>query len=118
MSGGNERMESVVKDTLMNSDADKEQLAEALSDLIGHLSSEENLEMFTDLNRSEVSHLSVLRTVGDDVMDDFTRNFMLLKISDGRLGRRELIEVSESVGSQHQEEEGKKTLQGLRNLMG
>lgn len=73
-------------------------MSKAYSDLIEQLGEEESLKLFSDLNINEIRHLSVLMTTGDDLIQEFSQNYIGLKVSHRRRGRKELIDLSEAFG--------------------
>lgn len=91
-----DKIEQSIKDQNQNKGSN---IADSLSDLMDHLSDEEKHLMFSELSDREIKRLSVLRTTGNSLMDDFIRNYMIMKVSRGRKGRKELIEVSDSISN-------------------
>lgn len=111
------KMDQDKADNILNSSDDDNDLAKALSELIDQLGDTRHIQLFTDLNMREIRHLAVLRTVADDTLNEFTKNYMKLKISNGRLGRKELIDVSDSIGRKAENEAEKSGLHKLRNMI-
>lgn len=79
------------------SDNDSVELATALSELLKELSSEEKDVLFSELTEREIKHISVLETVDDPLMDRFVKNFRNNKVSKRRRGRKELVNVADSL---------------------
>lgn len=96
---------------------DKGDIAEALSELIEELASDENIRMFSDLSQQEIKHIAVLKSMNDSVVDEFLEEFESLQVSYRRKGREELIEIAESVGSLASDEEEKSKLQRLKGVL-
>lgn len=87
----------IVSESLKSNEKD-DGMSKAYSELIEQLGEEESLKLFSDLNINEIRHLSVLMTTGDDLINNFSRNYIALKVSHRRRGRKELIDLSEAFG--------------------
>jgi len=81
---------------LMEDEEEGGHIAKALSDVMDNLDNEEGIKMFTSLNDSEVKILSVLLSLDNDLLDDFGQEFMQLKVSQGRKGRKDVKDVAEA----------------------
>lgn len=86
------------------SDLDNNAVAEALKNLLGVLRDEEQVNMFSDLSNEDIRHLSVMETLGDETTENFADNFKILKVSQSRQGREEIIRLAEAVGGQQEDE--------------
>lgn len=108
MSGVNQ--DKVERSIQKQSTQDKDDVAEAISELMHLLGDDESFKMFSEVSNREIKHLSVLSSTGDRLMQDFIEEYLLLKISHNRSGRTELIDVSNAFAKLHElgEEENDK----------
>lgn len=86
-----------MKDLLVNNSSENG-LSKAYSDLIEQLGEQQSLKLFSDLTLREIRHLAVLTSTGDELINDFCSNYIALKVSFRRRGRKELIDLSEAFG--------------------
>lgn len=85
-------------------------IADSLSKLLEDLADEDMYILFSELSEREIKHLSVIGTVGadDDVTQEFIQNFMRMKVSKNRKGRKELVQIGEAFsGVFETQEEGR-----------
>lgn len=94
-------------------------IANSLSELLDDLADEDQYILFSELTEREIKHLSVIATVGEDdeITERFIQQFMKMKISKRRKGRKELVEIANAFsGVFETQQEGR--IQGLRNKLG
>lgn len=112
-------IEKTVEQTIMNEggkpDENKEEVKRSLSKLIEEMSSTERLALFSDLNDEEIKHLSVLETMDDDLMEEFSQRFKANRISKGRSGRSELIQMAEPFADAINPSEGR--IERIKDMM-
>ncbi|RLG16664.1 hypothetical protein DRN69_00300 [Candidatus Pacearchaeota archaeon] len=62
---------------------------------------EEELKMLSDLEEEEVGYLTILFTISDELglefLKSFADDFLRLRVSKGRLGRKEIVWISSSL---------------------
>jgi len=62
---------------------------------------DEELKMLSDLTEEEIGYLTILFTISDQIGLDFLKSFGLdflkLRVSKGRLGRKEIVWISSSL---------------------
>lgn len=97
------------------SDLDSNAVAEALRDLLKVLRDENKVDLFSNLSRDDIRHLSVMETLGDDMTEDFAKNFKRLKVSEGREGRKEIIQLAEAVGGRDEVEDESGNIKSVLN---
>jgi len=85
---------------------ESEDVAKALSNLMELLGDTDSYKMFSEVSNREIKHLSVLSSTGDQLMDEFIKEYLLLKVSHNRAGRSELIDVSNAFAKLHELGEG------------
>lgn len=79
---------------------DEESLSreEALAKVAMSLTKDDNPQLMSDLDESEVSMLSALETVGTvtelNILNVFAKNFENLRVSKDRQGRKELLDIA------------------------
>lgn len=98
---------------------DGSDIAGSLSNLLDDLADEDKYILFSELTPREIKHLSVIATVGqnDDITEAFIENFMRMKVSNRRKGRRELVQIAEAFSGVYEtEKEGK--LSRIRGKLG
>lgn len=100
-------------------DNDGEGVAESLSQLLDTLADENQVILFSELSEREIKHLSVIATVGenDALTQTFIDNYMKMKVSKNRKGRKELSEISEAFAGVFQTDNVGK-LEGIKNKLG
>lgn len=86
-------------DDLFNAEGTDDELANAVSDLIEQLGDEAATQMFSDLNMHEIRQIAAMSMLEDDVTQEFIKNYIVFKVSHKRKGRKELINIGESLGS-------------------
>lgn len=87
------------EDDLFSVGEQEDQLAQAISDLIEQLGDEESTQMFSELSMHELRQITVLAMLDDDVTRNFVQEYTRRKVSYKRKGRKELIDISQSLGS-------------------
>lgn len=97
--------------------ADNDKIGQALSDLIEKVGDDDVYKMFSETTMEEIRHLSVEMTVGDDITEEFARNYLLLKVAHQRAGRSELLSIADALGSVHKQEEHKTMRDKLRSML-
>lgn len=85
---------------------DSDDVSESLSELLDSLTDREQDILLSQLSEREIKHLSVLDTTGDQLTQNFTKRFRQLKVSQGRQGRSELIEVADAISKMFEKQEG------------
>lgn len=77
---------------------DSSDIAQSLSELLDDLADEDKYILFSELSEREINHLSVIATVGDndEITNMFIENYMRMKVSKGRQGRGELVQIAEA----------------------
>lgn len=81
-------------------------IAESLSELLDSLTDEEQDMLLSDLSEKEIRHISVLESTGDELTQEFLQDFRRLKVSSGRKGRKELIDVAGAISSVFEAQQG------------
>lgn len=87
-----------IEKTIENGSNDSGDISESLSQLMDHLSDEEQHNLFSELSEREIKHISVIATAGDgdELTENFLRNYKMLKVSKKRRGRKELVNIAEA----------------------
>lgn len=107
----------LVQDEIFGEDEDdSNEIAEALSDLISELSQEESISLFTDLTQREIRHISVLESLDDKMIQDFLNSYKKHQVANRRKGRKELLEVAESLGVIADKDENRGLADRIRNI--
>lgn len=115
--GINENMFMESLEKTKNNDDDTD-LATALSELLAELSSTEKDVLFSELSEREIKHISVLETIDDQLMDDFVTNFRNNKVSKKRRGRKELVDVADSLSDLIAQKETQSLTEKAKSLIG
>lgn len=111
--------ESMFMDAMeSNGSKDDKDLATAISELLEELSTEEKDILFSELSPREIKHISVLETIDDPLMDRFVRNFRNNKVSKNRKGRKELVEVADSLSDIIAQKESTGAIDKLKGFIG
>ena len=62
---------------------------------------DEEMKLLSDLEEEEVGYLTILYTlsemIGLDVLSEFANQFLRLRVSKGRLGRREIVWIASAM---------------------
>src|SRR3972149_3623506 len=90
---------------------------EALAKVAMILAKTENPKLLTELSIEEIVSISVLASIAEKtenhMLKDFLNNFMYLKVSHQRKGRKELLDIAKSI-----REEPEKGFGRIRKLFG
>lgn len=108
-----------IQKELEQTDDSGKDVAESLSQLLETLADEEKTILFSELSEREITHLSVISTVGDEdeVTQNFIDNFMKMKVSKKRRGRKELSDVAQAFASVH-ETENQSRMDRVKSVLG
>lgn len=108
-----------VIDSIENTGNEGGGIAESLSELIQDLSDREKHIVLSELSEREIKHLSVIKTTGknDEITEQFVKDYMTMKISKKRRGRKELVKIGEAFSTLFESEE-KGRMDRLRGMVG
>lgn len=97
-----------IQKTIEGDNNDNGDIAESLSQLMNHLSDEEQHNLFSELSEKEIKHISVIATAGggDEITEEFLKNYKMLKVSKKRRGRKELVNISEAFSGVFETQQG------------
>ncbi len=89
---------------------DVSSVEEAIGKISMILAKSEKIKVLTDLDDEEIKQIAALLVVADVVddknLENFCNNFMELRVSKKRLGRRELLDLAKSSGRQAEQRLG------------
>lgn len=108
-----------VERSLKDGDSDGDSLGDSLSNLLENLTSDEAIRLLSELDDEEISHITAILAVDgeEEVTQDLVQQFLSLKVSRNRRGRKELTEVADAFSGVFQVEEGGLT-DKVRSKMG
>ena len=90
---------------------------EALAKVAMILARTDNPKLLSELNLYEISSVAVIQSVADEtknrILQEFIKNFLYFRVSSGRKGRKELMEIATAI-----KQEPEKGMMKVRKLLG
>jgi hypothetical protein len=89
------KAEDALQDAEMLSDVSTTE--EAMGKIIALLANEDKYKLITDVEQNEISNIAGLLAIADTyditLLKNYLKNYLLLRISKKRLGRKEIVEM-------------------------
>lgn len=90
-------------DAQVNEDEGPKDLGEAYGMIAGKLADPDNIKILTELSETEIRQFSAVIAISDYIempeLKKLIAEIMTLKISKGRLGRKEMLELASNMGA-------------------